>query len=96
MKIQRNVSISGKNTEHLQTDAKNFRRPRWSGAEVGQSCTSRYLKIKFLKAYHYIFIFDKKEHQLANIGFRTNEDEPSKVWYTGLAFYLYLAWIPHL
>ena len=35
-------------------------------------------------------------HLLATIGFDTAENEPSKVWYKGLTFYLYPAWIPYL
>ena len=36
------------------------------------------------------------DYSLANVGFDTAENEPSKVWYEGVTRCGYNAWIPHL
>ena len=46
-----------------------------------------------LKELQYKF---KIKFLFARLGCDTGENEPSKVWYKGLTFYLYLSWIPHL
>ena len=38
----------------------------------------------------------QNKYLLTKIGFDTSENEPSRIWYKGLIFYIYLSWIPFL